>query len=153
MQDFLFNDENTGPSVTEHVKHMLSTRFDVSDTLDAFILMPESLGGLGLKNPFVPLLLLRPHMCKNPETCMWSFQKKEREEYKTAKENFESLIEKERRRVYGAVFLSEEDEGTEPALSWEDAQTFMSFEDFIAYRECTSQLLYQTYKYLLEQPE
>lgn len=153
MQNFLFNNEDTGNTVGKHIKHMISRKFDTDDVPDSFLFMPESLGGLGLKNPFIPLLLLRNEVCKDPKKRMIDFHKKEREQYETAKQEFEALSERERRKRYKVVFHIDEDEGTEPLISWKNAQKFMSFEDFIKYREYTSKSLYDTYVYLLGQPK
>ena len=152
MQKYLFSSEETGTTVAKHVQHMLSTRFRMDDVPDSFLFMPESLGGLGLKNPFVPLLLLRSDICQDPETRMKTFHVKEREDYEHAKKDFASSTEKERRKKYKAAFQSDEDEGTKPPISWEQAQTFMTFEDYTQYRECTTERLYEEYTYFLKQP-
>ena len=152
MQKFLFNDPETGTTVANHVKHMLTRRFKMYDVPDSFLFMPETLGGLGLKNPFISLLLLWNDICKDPEKRMQKFHTQEREEYNDAKKEFEALSDKERRKRYKAAFQDDEDDETEPPISWKDAQTFMTFEDFVKYRECTSQKLYDVYTYFLQQP-
>ena len=152
IQKLLFKDGDTGTTVSKHVKAMLSSSFDVDDVPDAFLFMPESLGGLGLKNPFVPLLLLRQNTCDDPEERMRKYEPEEREAYDQAKKDFESLGEKERRKRYKAAFSDEDDEIYKPALAWEDAQTFLTFEDYSKYRECHSWRLHQIYTHLLRQP-
>lgn len=152
IQNLLFKDKETGTTVSKHVKSMLSRNFDVDEVSDAFLFMPESLGGLGLKNPFVPLLLLRHHTCDDPEQHMRKYEPEEREAYDQAKKDFESLSEKERRKRYKAAFSDEDDEIYKPALAWEKAQTFLTFEEYSKYRECHSWRLHQIYTYLLKQP-
>ena len=153
MQNFLFNSTETGVSVTEHIKHMLSKNFDMNDVVDSFLFMPESLGGLGLKNPFIPLLLLRHDVCDDPEARMAKFHDDELKEYNQAKKYFESMSERERRRKYKDAFEEEDDDEIEPSLSWKDAQTFMSFDEFTKYRERTSSDLHRLYTYFLKQPK
>ena len=153
MQKFLFNSKEAGTTVTEYIKHMLSTRFDMNDIPDSFLFMPESLGGLGLKNPFISLLLLHSYICKDPEKHMEKFDDGEKEDYDTAKKEFEALSEKERRKRYKAAFPTEEYENKKPPLSWKDGQTFMGFEEFVKYREVTSRRLFDVYTYFLKQPD
>ena len=152
MQKSLFNDETTGDTVTKHIKHMISSRSRAEDVPDSFIFMSESLGGLGLKNPFITLLLLRADICKDPDQMVVRFQEVERKGYNDCKKQFENLTEKERRKRYRAAFQAEEDEGTEPPISWKDAQVFMSFEEFTKYRECISPRLHDVYTSLLRKP-
>jgi hypothetical protein len=154
MQHHLFNSPETGKTVVEHVKHKISTTFciPVADIPDSFIYMPESLGGLGLKNPFISLLMLRDNTCKDTSQRMAEFHKAEREEYETQKKNFEHLGEKQRRKRYKDAFQRDEDEGSTPPITWKEAEEFLTFEDFTKYREQTSTGLWRAYTYLLAQP-
>lgn len=158
MQHYLFDSEATGKTVIAHVKHLISRRFpEQADIPDLFISMPESVGGLGLKNPFIPLYLLRDPgsfepLCEDPDVIMRDFHESERKQYFMYKKNFEALTEKERRKRYKAAFREDEDDGVPPPIAWEQAQEFMSFEDFTATRECTSSSLSQVYRGFLQQP-
>ena len=154
MQHHLFDSAETGKTVVEHVKHKISTAFSVpvEDIPDSFIYMPESLGGLGLKNPFISLLLLRDDTCASTEKKMNDFHRDEREHYERCKKEFDSWSEKQRRKKYKSAFQRDEDEGSTPPLSWDEVQKFMSFEDFTKYREQTSRDLWSVYTYLLAQP-
>lgn len=153
MQKYLFNSSETGKTVGQHVNSMLKQRFEVEDVPESFIFLPESLGGLGLKNPFLPLLLLRADVCLDPDARMQKFHKDEREAYNEAKKTFESLNDKERRKRYKTAFKDYEDGDTAPPLSWSEAQSFMTFEDFTKYRALDSKILYDTYTFLLSKPE
>ncbi|KAL2009640.1 hypothetical protein VTN00DRAFT_5447 [Thermoascus crustaceus] len=80
MQRILFDGrDGRGANVTQHLKHMIYSRFSVSDIPDAFFFVPEELGGLGLRNP-------------------------EREKYRSDKKEFDELGERGRlgrfRRLY-----------------------------------------------------
>lgn len=82
MQQQLF----PGSTATNHIRDMLTSHFEgIESPPDAFICMPENLGGLGLRNPVVPLLLLRQGMresidrSETTETFMTVFLQCERE--------------------------------------------------------------------------
>ena len=145
-----------GTTVTNHIKDMLSSHFQgIESPPDAFICMPETLGGLGLKNPFVPLLLLRNGMVspRDPEVHLSAFLKTEREDYERTKKDFEALSEREKRKRYKEAFPPDEYDTSEPPLSWEEAQTFPSLEEYSADREMTSSRLCKVYKRLLSLPK
>lgn len=154
MQLNLFNDAETGKNVVQHIKHKISTTFSipVEEIPDSFIFMPESLGGLGLKNPFISLLMVRDKACKDTSKLMLKFHEDERNEYETAKKYFDSLSEKQRRKKYKEAFQQDEDEGSTPPITWQQAQEFMSFAEYTKYRELTSTFLYNNYTYLMLQP-
>lgn len=153
MQRQMFNDNETGTTVAAYVRHMLTTRFEIDDIPESFLFIPESLGGLGLKNPFVPLLLRRENVCKDPDARMQAFCEWERNQYQTAKKNFEALSERERRKRYKAAFQTGEYEDVKPPIAWDDAQSFMTFEDYTKFRDCTSRGLYDVYTYFLKEPK
>lgn len=46
-------------NVVDYLKSKIAERFGVSDLPDAFIFLPEQMGGLGVKNPFIPYLAFR----------------------------------------------------------------------------------------------
>lgn len=57
---------------------------------DAFIHLPEQLGGLGLRNPFVPLLLVRDALLdKSPGDLLETFLREEHDEYLEYKKTFD----------------------------------------------------------------
>ena len=155
MQHVLFGDIDPPGMATQRIRDMLISRFDIKDVPDSFLRMPEVLGGLGLRNPFIPLLLLRTNVCRDPDAHMQTFHTDERREYENAKREFDALGEKERRKRYKAAFQKDEDgeeEEAKPPITWSEAQTFMSFEDFTKYRECTSTNLWRVSAYFLKQP-
>lgn len=146
-----------GTTVTEHVKSMIASHFPDAPTPipDAFITMPESLGGLGLKNPFIAPLLIRNGMRNEdatPTAKLDRYLAEEQRKYNNDKKIFDSLSERERRKRYRDCF-PEDEYGGKPPLSWSDAQTFMTLEQYTADRERTSYDLYLVYKNLLSQPK
>ena len=153
IQTLLFHDSNPPGTVTQHIRQMIMDHFNVEEVPDSFLAVPETLRGLGLKNPFIPLLLLRPNVCSDPEARMLKFQEDEKRQYENAKKDFESLSEREKKKRYTAAFKSDIDEDIKPAISWNEAQTFISFEDFTKHRELISNKLYDVYTYFLKQPD
>ncbi|EER23699.1 hypothetical protein CPC735_050690 [Coccidioides posadasii C735 delta SOWgp] len=147
IQSFLFNDQNgNGNSVVEHLKQMIISRFNVSDIPDAFLYMPEALGGLGLHNPFVPLSLVSPHVCEDPKLLIHAFLESEREAYNKAKREFENLTESERRKRFKNAFPRDEDTGTRHyAPATEGQNEFFSFEKYTQWRQYTNDALNTLY--------
>ncbi|KAK2811174.1 hypothetical protein FQN50_002271 [Emmonsiellopsis sp. PD_5] len=151
IQSYLFSNS----TVAQHLSQTISTRFDVESVSDAFLYMPETCGGLGLLNPFIPLLFIRDGVCVNPDDYLRQFHKDERKEYEELKKTFENLSDSQRRRRYKDNFYSGDGNGSysgvpERHLPWgSSAQSFMSFDDYVRWRECASSLFHSTYKYLM----
>ncbi|KAK3997071.1 hypothetical protein QBC44DRAFT_106980 [Cladorrhinum sp. PSN332] len=131
----LFPDDGSGNegSVTDHLKAMIKARFDVS-VPDSFIFLPEQLGGLGLRNPFVGLFLIRDQIKETPDDVINEYLKDERDSYLRAKKTFESLGERARRNKLRSIY---------PDGEWSDDRirehaaldTFISLEEFGRFRE------------------
>ncbi|KAM7183623.1 hypothetical protein V8F20_012551 [Naviculisporaceae sp. PSN 640] len=71
---------------------MIQTNLNLPESTiipDAFIHLPEQLGGLGLRNPFVPLLLVRDNLSKAPEELLSDFLREEYEKYLEYKKTFD----------------------------------------------------------------
>ena len=89
IQDQLFSEGGTvGKSVTDHLRKLIADRFEVHDVPDAFLYLPEELGGLSLCNPFVPFLIVRDQVLKSPEQPMEMFFDQEKEDYRKARDWF-----------------------------------------------------------------
>lgn len=151
MQQDMFNSNETGKTVASHLKLKISRNFNcaLNDMPDSWLFLPETFGGLELKNPFTSLLLFREHLCEDPEERMRQYHKDELENYNFAKKMFDLKSEKDRRKEYKSIF---EDEDT-ATLSWKDAQTFLSFEEYKRFRESTSPVLHNVYTYFLKRPK
>lgn len=128
---------------------MIFSRFGVSDVPDAFLYMPEQLGGLGLRNPFVAFFLVKEMITKDPKDVMQKFREEERERYEIAKKEFEEQSRYERRKRFRLTFPGGFSDKT-PQPNEQD--TFMSFEEYSNVRESTSRSLQRTYMKLLSTP-
>lgn len=74
-------DQSTDESnVADYLKSKIQERFGVSDVPDAFVFLPEQMGGLGVKNPFIPYLACRRKFLQetshsSPSKIMQKFRK------------------------------------------------------------------------------
>jgi hypothetical protein len=147
IQRELFNDtDGTGDSVVEYLKHLIAERIGVCDVTDSFLFLPEELGGLGLRNPFLSFLVLRDQLCDDPQQRMKGFKAGEAKAYKTAKEDFEGLSELDKR--YRFKTLYHDSYSATPA----ELKEFMTFEEYTRYRDTASHSLKLAYKNLMETP-
>lgn len=144
MQGTLF--ESNNGKVTDYLREQIQQRFDVPHVPDAFFFLSEDLGGLGLLNPFVPFLMLKDQLIKNPMNRVAEFLKKEKVQYKKAKDAFEALSTRERQRRYELNFKVAND------ARFLD-EPFFSFEEYTAYRETYSSELKLAYDDLMSAPE
>ncbi|KAL2185352.1 hypothetical protein L209DRAFT_733219 [Thermothelomyces heterothallicus CBS 203.75] len=139
-------------SVVEHIKGMIQDRFGASNLPDSFIYLPEQLGGLGLRNPFVSLFLVRNKITESPEEVIMDFLRREREKYLEEKKNFESLDDLERHQRLRRCFLHDED-ARERVISDSEMTTFFSLEEYSRYRERWSSDFLKTFEKLICVPE
>lgn len=173
MQQELFEDrDNDHSSVAEYLRKTISERFDVKDIPDAFLYYPEELGGLGLRNPFISFLVVRDQVLKDPQARMTKFFKQEKKSYKRAKDEFDALNERDRARRLDSIIGKNSDSSTDlnPWISITSTQNgletkvskpswggptgteFMTFAEFIEYRESSSFELRSAYNDLLVLP-
>ncbi|KAL2375415.1 hypothetical protein RJ035_000347 [Blastomyces gilchristii] len=160
IQSYLFSDSKGAKTVTEYLSNTISTRFNPSTPVtDAFLYLPETLGGLGLLNPFTPLLLVCENLCEDTADRLREFHQEERDTYERAKQQFLSLSEHQRRRRYNSSFKDEtdstfgDDHVSTAVLPWKsEAQTFFSFDEYVRWRECSSELFFRLWKFLMETP-
>jgi hypothetical protein len=133
IQANLFGAESSGPG--DHLKKMISSRFGVNDLPDGYLYFPVELGGLGLQNPFVKLCLIRDRTEEVPEKLVDAFLEDEEAEYRRALEVFEK-------------------KGPATGSQFNDlkGEKFMPLEEFVRYRERTSESLLRTYNRLVAQP-
>jgi hypothetical protein len=149
MQEFLF----PGSNVCAYLKGLIEERFGVSDVPDAFIFLPEALGGLGVRNPFIDPFLVRDKVCKSPAARMKKFLKDEDDMYNDAKVEFEELTEQDRKRRQRAIYTDSYGESSISSDLEKSLETFMTKEEFIANRESTSPELAALYQELMEVPQ
>lgn len=134
------------------VKAMIEKRFDVKDLPDAFIFLPEHLGGLGLRNPFVNLFLIRDRIKETPEDIIEGVLRRERERYLEDKKSFEATAESALRRRLRQVF-PHADDLDEVAVKPEEVSVFMTLEEHTKYRERISRDFRDAYLKLISTPE
>ena len=127
-------------SVTDHLRNIITSHFGVHYVPDAFLFFSEELGGLGLRNPFIKLLVVRDRLPDGPSDHMRKYEEREKERYKVAKAKFDALTPHERQRRANMYH------GGEPYID------FMSFDDFTKRRERDSAFLHETYAELMQKP-
>lgn len=140
IQNLIFTNTN----VVSYLKDALKERFRIDNVPDGYLYFPTSLGGLELHNPFIGLLQLRNHVCEHPDKMMDKFYEEERQEYKNAKIRFESTLPQQRLEMAKQLHLT--------IAESSQLVDFMSFEEFIRYKEQTSTSLLKIYTDLLKQP-
>lgn len=140
IQQKLFPDTPGGAGA--HLKKMISQRFEIplSDIPDGYIYFPPEFGGLGLKNPFINLCLIRDAVVDDPEKEVDSFFEQEARDWRNARASFETGAMRARRfsRAYDFSDL--------------EGEPFMSLEEFRSYRERLSESLGRTFQVLVEEP-
>ncbi|CAD0112575.1 unnamed protein product [Aureobasidium uvarum] len=138
IQKKLFVDDNntTGcEDVTSYLKSIIEERFGTKDIANVFLYWPVELGGLELRNPFIPLMTAREDSQEVPHNLLEIAWERDEEEYDTYKQVFKTTIKHQVDPPSGC-----------------DAEKFFSFEDFVRFREETSQSLKIAYEDLLESP-
>ncbi|KAL8815232.1 MAG: hypothetical protein Q9223_005615 [Gallowayella weberi] len=152
IQKRVFSGSFGSNSIIEYLKRTIEERFNVKDLPDGFFYFPSELGGLDLRNPLIPLLLIRE--VEGTEA------KKERyvgehKQPKTPKEYIEEALEFDEEQYRQCK--SRYDEGTvegvsDKAYKPKDDEPFMSLEEFMRYPEETSFSLKNAYKKLQQEP-
>ncbi|KAI1747424.1 hypothetical protein F4782DRAFT_521322 [Xylaria castorea] len=108
--------------VVEYLKHLLHTRFGVSDIPDAYLFFPIELGGLDLRSPFVSILQIRKAVVSDPSQILDTFLEAERDDYASHKRAFERGA---RRNTHST--WAPENPG--------DREQFLAFDEYARYRE------------------
>ncbi|KAK1991365.1 hypothetical protein LX36DRAFT_735741 [Colletotrichum falcatum] len=143
-----------GCSAVRYMKSKIEERFGVSDVSDAFLLFPDQLGGLGLRNPFVPFLMARERLDAErcgPAEAMADFLEAERSGYELKKKAFEALGGHEAREARAERHPHRFDPAD--VLGPGEADRFMSFEEYVAHREVTSACAADAYGRLQGTPD
>jgi hypothetical protein len=131
---------------------MIESRFGVSNLPDSFVYLPEQLGGLGLRNPFVGLFLVRNKITETPEDIINEYLKHERDTYLESKKIFEALPESALQYRLRAIYPFAQ--ASRPShLSEEDVRTFFSLEEYSRNRERYNKQFYSTVQKLVSVPE
>ena len=152
-------------SVTQYLKSLVSARFDMGGIPDAFLYFPEEIGGLGLRNPFLPFLVVRDQVIESPQYKMSDFYKAEKKAYKHFKKDFQELSDRGRRQRLDSILGKESDRYTNghgvaidkpKGNTWsgplDKGSEFLTWQEFIEYRISSSHDLENTYNDLLTTP-
>ncbi|GES58252.1 RNA-directed DNA polymerase [Aspergillus terreus] len=136
LQNTLFDNQGQGEAlrVTEFLRQRIKSCYGEFDVPDAFFFLPEELGGLGLRNPFVPIMLVRGKIGNSPIDLCDKFKKEEIEDYVAAKKAFYDLHERARLRRLDYV-NREADSRLGQILKTSEMNHFMSFEEYTRFRE------------------
>lgn len=113
--------------VVGYLKHLLHTRFGVSDIPDAYLFFPIELGGLDLRSPFVSILPVREAVISDPNKVLDTFLEAERDDYARKKLAFE-------RGDRPHIPVNRFQGAWEPADP-RDREQFLAFEEYVRYRE------------------
>lgn len=150
IQETLF----PGSNACKHLKGLIEERFGVKDIPDAFIFLPEALGGLGVRNPFIAPFLVRDNLSsKGPSVHLDAFFDEEKDAYEFAKGEFELMYFHAKLRRLRLIFT---DAYGEHCFSLENGggmHVFMSRKEFAQYRESTSPALRRIYELLMDVPQ
>jgi hypothetical protein len=133
--------------VAQYLKTTIHDRFGIADTPDGYIYFPTDLGGLELHSPFIPLLLIRDSITRDPVSKIATdFMAAESNAYRRAKTDWENK-----------TLPSPSHRSPDSHYAPSDSETFLSFAEFSRYREefdgGFEGNLYQVYSELLQQPE
>ena len=149
IQERLFaEDSSTGKNVTDHLRGLIAERFGIKEVPDAFLYLPEELGGLSLCNPFVPFFIIRDQLLRSPEQPMEDFFEQEKERYKSAKDLFKNngpWVHNSR-----GILVPASERHSSPTTKGEES--FMSMTEFTQHRESASLELKNTYEQLCRTP-
>lgn len=129
-------------------KEGLSEDFRVSDS---FIHSPNLLGGLGVVNPFIPLLLVQDDLKrKDPEQRVNEWLESEKTSYNDLKRKFESeTFSIQKTRLMKILGGSASSKGAENNI---DCGKYWSFEEWMKHPEWTSKELMKLYEELMKSP-
>lgn len=132
---------------------MIEGRFGVSGLPDAFVYLPEQLGGLGLRNPFVNLFLIRNKLTETPEDIVNEYLRIEREEYLNAKRRFEGHDDRLLHRRLTDIWPEGESSGKAPPIPPSERRTFFSLDEYSRFRQKEDGAFLATVKKLASVPE
>ena len=141
IQEALFAsscDGGTGHnSVTSYLKSELHSRFGLENIPDGLLFFPHELGGLGLRNPLIPLMLVHEEAPKDRREAITDALNADEIEYNRLRAAHEAGIEDIK-----AIQLVDKETGD-----------FISFQEFREHAERTSSHLGKAYSELMKRPK
>lgn len=149
MQSTIFCDkekaDHTAATAPDHLRKMIQSRFGISDVPSAFFFYPEELGGLGLRNPFISILMMSDRLTDSPVKLVDDYLKEERASYAFSKKIFQKLSKHERQKRLANV-NAKSTLDIDPVAQHE-LDEFMTFEEWSRFRgeiDCNLTTLYET---------
>ena len=134
-------------SITQYLRQQLSRRFGIADIPDAFFFLPEEFGGLGLQNPFIPSLVIKDQLIKDPLSRISEFLASEKKAYKTDQEAFQALPATKKQHRFKTAYSSD------PKHAAILDEPFFSFDEYTSRRELYSRGLHFAYINLMSRPD
>jgi hypothetical protein len=141
MQKELFGSDLHTTSV---IKGFLKDRFNTANVPDAFLYFPEELGGLGIRNPFIRLFLVRDRLQESAEIEFECFEEEELSVWSRQKQHFDDCTEKMKLVKAKETFSNIKDTP--------DLDKFMSVEEYKARRLTHNSEFLSLYKKLISVP-
>lgn len=137
---------STEGSIVDFLKQIIGRRFQISNIPDGYIFFPASLGGLEVRNPFIPLLQIRDTVHSEPSALLTEFLNAEREAYRAKKKQFDTGDQAQNTGWWKERnYLPDSPDG------------FFSFEEYTRHRETLNHgfkgQLVDVFKKLLERPK
>lgn len=144
---------NNKNGMVEHIKGMIKDRFGVDNVPDAFIYLPESLGGLAVRNPFISLLETRKELERqSPEAIIKGMHEAEHEDYKNMKKKFDETESVDKRIAKFQQISKYRDSTISQLLSTQELENFVEIDEYNRWRNLRSHGLENAYLKLCEVP-
>ena len=131
-------------AITQHLREVVKSKFEVEELPDGFFYWPNELGGLELRNPFTSLCATRASIRRTPEKVLEKALIRDDVAYQSAKASFE--------RGGSNRFVGKYNYDLRRKLDV-DRDHFMSKEEYLRHRELYSTNLGMAYRKLLSVPE
>lgn len=138
-------------TVTEYLRRKIESRFGAIDVPDAFFYLPEKLGGLGLRNPFISISLIREKLEMTPIELVDEYSERELRNYKSAKTKFEETTRKDRRTRLERLQPDRAFEKVK-VIATEEIDQFMTIGEWNRMREESSLCYSELYEELMRVP-
>lgn len=124
-------------SVTSYLADAVQESFGVQNIPTGWYYWPISMGGLGVKNPFIPLYAIRDNICVDPTIEFKKLEEKDEQKYTMRKERWDNGSLKRPSNVSRAL----------------QDEPFMSYEEYILHRPQRLKNWCVCYSELLEAPK
>lgn len=138
-------------TVTGFLRQKIESRFGSADVPDAFFYLPEELGGLGLRNPFISVSLIRKKLDKTPKELVDDYMSEELSSYENAKRRFAKTTRRDRRALLEQLQPDRAFENLN-IIAAEEMDRFMTIDEWNKLREEESYCYALLYEKLMNVP-